>query len=348
MTNRRIALAAAAALALALVPALPAAAAVEEAAGEVTTPEQPYLANPNTGDWLGGYVVGDEVGYPVEFALAAPDTDEPVGGPEALLTKFDAALPDGAGPSISYLLWRYGQTTDDAEAAALAHLLHVWTASPTNPAQLDASNDFRHIAYDAPYHFARLSAPAVALVDSMATEAAALAGIWATEFIPPTEPQVGVPGQWTLRISTDAGDLPVPGVPVHLEAIGGAFAGDLATLDLVTDADGEVTFVLVPSADSTGVDEVHEAPASSPLARPTVDADTTDLVFRADNVVSVGSGREVSAAPAAPEPTAPELPATGADPMPAMILLAGVLALGVVAIAVGRRGRGSAPAPGIR
>ncbi|MFL6126896.1 MAG: hypothetical protein ACJ73U_45650, partial [Actinophytocola sp.] len=120
-----------------------AAATVQQGIGIATSPAQPYKGNPDAADWLGSYVVNGKQAFCVQFAYLAPDSDELYQPGTPLKTKWDTDLPADVAANISYLLLRYGGTTKPDEAAALAHLLHTWTASPQTPDQLAPTNDFR-------------------------------------------------------------------------------------------------------------------------------------------------------------------------------------------------------------
>ncbi|MFC7612970.1 hypothetical protein ACFQV2_04270 [Actinokineospora soli] len=174
-----------------------AAAAVQEGLGHKTTPAQPYRGNPDTYDWLGSYMVNGKQVWCVQYAHKAPDTNEQYKPGEALKTKWGTALPNDVAADISYLLLRYTRTDSRDEAAALAHLLHSWTAGPQNPGQLDPSNGYREIAYNAPFHLNKL--PSGAARPSTSSR--------------PTPPRTAArgPRPWARRPSSRSSAPPTPG-----------------------------------------------------------------------------------------------------------------------------------------
>src|SRR5207245_8678024 len=124
-------------------------------------------------DLIGSYLVGGKQVWCVRFAFLAPDSDEQYKPGEALKTKWGDDLSEEVAANISYLLLKYAKTTSADDAAALAHLLHSWTAAPKTPDQLSPTLDFKHIAYDVDYHFARLPASTKASVRKLLDDAAA-------------------------------------------------------------------------------------------------------------------------------------------------------------------------------
>src|SRR5438270_14094654 len=100
-------------------------------------PAQKYLNNPDPNDWMGSYMVAGKQVWCVNFALKAPEPNEPYQPGQTLQTKWNTALDPTIAAEISFLLLRFGNTSSDDEAAALAHLLHTWTAAPQTPDQLN-------------------------------------------------------------------------------------------------------------------------------------------------------------------------------------------------------------------
>lgn len=309
--------------------------------GIATAPAQPYLGNPNPSDWIGGYAVDGEQVFSVRYALLAPDNDEPAGATTDLTTKWGTALSAGTSRQISYLLWRYGATTDAVEAAALAHLLHSWTSAPTNPGQLDPANDAVHIAYDAPFHHAKLPTAHQAIAD-LETEAAAYADQWAPTLISPPDAQVGVAGTWTFGIRTVTTDTPVPNFPARVEVVGGTLPGGVTSLDIVTAADGSpFDFDVTPSADDVTVTVFYDQIAATAQMVPAVDPSTASWVVRSDNFSEESTAISLTA-----QPAAPELAATGPGSWLPGVLAAALLVTAGILLSVRRRtGRAtSAPA----
>src|SRR6266567_6627841 len=119
--------------------------------GLSVSPAQPYKNNPDTSDWFGSYLIGGKESWCVDFALAAPNQNEGLNPPTStLMTKFGAPVDPTVASEISFLLLRFGTTKSPDEAAALAWLLHMWTAPPDATHTTDPSNTFQTIAFDAP------------------------------------------------------------------------------------------------------------------------------------------------------------------------------------------------------
>jgi hypothetical protein len=290
---------------LALVGAPGAAATVQQGIGFATTPAQPYKDNPDASDWLGSYVVNGKQAFCVQFAFKAPDSDELYQPGEALLTKWGTALPKETAADISYLLLRYGDTKNPDEAAALAHLLHTWTASPQTPDQLAATNDFQHIAYDAPFHLAKLPAAAQTAVQTLTADAAANRGPWTASVTAPTAQQtIGVVGEWGISVKNAAGNG-VPNVPVTVNAVDATFpdsAGKAVTTGTITTGASE-PFVLkvTPTGTAPKIDIKLAAPADVPVVQQAVDTGT-------QRIVSTGGEKQLAAnnqVTASPPPTTP-------------------------------------------
>ena len=275
-----------------------AAAAVQEGLGHKTTPSQPYRGNPDTYDWLGSYMVNGKQVWCVQYAHKAPDTNEQYKPGEALKTKWGTALPNDVAADISYLLLRYTQTDSRDEAAALAHLLHSWTAGPQNPGQLDPANGYREIAYNAPFHLAKLPAGAKAAVDRLKADAAANRGPWTAEVTAPTEQQViGTPDTWTVDVR-NARDRGVADVAVKLTLTDATVDGQ-TSVTVSTGSDGKAASVEVtPTGPKPAVAISLLSPADRPVVRQAVQVDT-------QRVVSTGGEKELKASKAVEAVTAP-------------------------------------------
>lgn len=279
-----------------------ASAAVQEGIGYRTDVPQPMTPMPTRGNWLGSYVVGGQQVFCVSFQLKAPDTDEQYQPGDELLTKWGTKLPADQAANISYLLLRYGDTKKPDEAAALAHLLHSWTAAPRTPADLDPSLTYDKIGYDAPFHLAHLPADAQAAVDRLKTEAEANHGPWTASVTTPKDAQhLGEPAEWTFTVK-NANGKGVPDVPVKLTATGATLGDDqsagnagnaspqAATKDvtLKTGADGTVQVRLTPTGDQPKLVGSLSAPADRPYVRVPVDTEK-------QRVVSTGGEQELTA-----------------------------------------------------
>jgi hypothetical protein len=280
-----------------------ASADVQKGIGHLTSPAQPYLHNPDTSDWLGSYVVGGRQVFCVQFAHLAPDSNEQYQPGTPLKTKWGTDLPPDVAADISYLLLRYGATTSADEAAALAHLMHTFTASPQSPQQLDPSNDFRHIAYDAPFHLSKLPAGAQAAVQALTADAAANRGPWTAGVIAPTAPQtIGVTADWGITVNNAAGK-PVANVPVTVNAVDATFTDStgapVSTGTVVTGASGPLVLKVTPNGTSPKIDIKLASPAEAPVVQQAVEIDT-------QRVVSTGGEKELTSTgqtTASPPPT---------------------------------------------
>ncbi|HET6711071.1 hypothetical protein [Amycolatopsis sp.] len=281
--------------------AAPAAAASQEGIGYEVKPGQDMTPRPSR-NWLGSYVVGGEQVFCVSFQLKAPDTDEQYEPGDELLTKWGTKLPADQAANISYLLLRYGDTKKPAEAAALAHLLHSWTAAPRTPADLAPSLTSDKIGYDAQFHLDRLPADAKAAVERLRAEAETDRGPWTASVTTPKGDQhPGEAAEWTITVK-NAKDKGVPDVPVKLTAtdatIGGEKTGGAAgnsspqgaakDVTLKTGADGTVTVKLTPTGDRPKLVAALSAPADRPYVRVPVDT-------KVQRVVSTGGERELTA-----------------------------------------------------
>ncbi|WP_019814261.1 MSCRAMM family protein [Saccharomonospora saliphila] len=304
-----------------------ASAAVEEGIGHEITPGQDWGGRDRSGthDWLGSYVVGGEHVFCVSFALKAPDTDETYEPGDELLTKWGDPLSAEVAADISYLLLRYGDTESPDDAAALAHLLHSWTAAPRDPSDLDPDNPFTEIAYDIEGHLAALPQSVRTTVEEMKREAATYRGPWTAEVTAPEgEQTIDTPSEWTVTV-TNADGTGIPGVDITLDvadlgladgdagstgtvgdgaaAASGAEDGAAETVDtaqtvVTTDENGTATVALTPTGENPLVRATLSAPADRPYVREPVTTDT-------QRVVSTGGEQELTAEAATTARTAP-------------------------------------------
>jgi hypothetical protein len=279
-----------------------AAAEVQLGLGHETRPAQPYQGNPDPGDWLGSYLVGGKQVWCVQFAYLAPDSNEQYQPGAALKTKWGTDLPPNVASDISYLLLRYADTDSADEAAALAHLLHTWTAGPQNPGQLDPANDFRHIAYDAPFHLSKLPAGAQAAVQALQADSAVNRGPWtATVAAPEGAQTIGVAANWTITI-TNAGGTRVPDVPVEISAADATFAdgdGNQVSTGTVTTTGDPLTLSVTPTGAAPSIAIKLASPAEVPVVQQAIEVDT-------QRIVSTGGEKELTATDettASPPPT---------------------------------------------
>ncbi|MGH3948805.1 MAG: MSCRAMM family protein [Pseudonocardiaceae bacterium] len=273
---------------LSLVAIAPSAAAkVKEGIGHSTTPGQPYGGKDRSSDWLGSYVVGDEQVFCVQFQYKAPDTNEKYEPGDELLTKFGEKLSDTVAANISYLLLRYGDTTSKHEAAALAHLLHSWTAAPRSEADLDPALGFKEIAYDAGFHLEKLPSAAQKAVQRLRADAEANRGPWESKTTAPADDRIiGTPGEWTIEV-TNADGEGVGAVPVSLNLSDATLADGAESGTVTTDSQGIATVEVIPTGESPAVAGTFSAPADRPYVRFAVEANT-------QRVVSTGGEKEMT------------------------------------------------------
>ncbi len=255
-----------------------AAAATQEGIG-FNVPAQPYLHNPDSQDWLGSFIVNGQQVWCVDFALKAPDSAEKYADGDTLLTKFGKPLDPTIAAEISYLLLRFGDTKSADDAAAMAHLLHMWTAAPENPAQLAPTNDFAHIAYDAPAHLKALPASAQEAVASLQADAAANHGPWTSSMTAPTTRQViGTPDGWTVNVLNAAGKG-LAGVPVTITATDATLPGGGRTEQVSTPEDGSPLSVdVTPTGDHPKLVATVDSPAATPKVKVPADPNMQKVV----------------------------------------------------------------------
>ncbi|MYW90115.1 hypothetical protein G3I59_05640 [Amycolatopsis rubida] len=263
-------------------------------------------------DWLGSYKVGGKDVFCVSFHLKAPDSDEEYQPGQDLLTKWGKPLePDIAG-NISYLLLRYGTTSNDDEAAALAHLLHSWTAPTQTPGDTDFGTPPNKAAYPEDKYFKLLTPEAAKDVATMKAEAKANRGPWTASVTAPKGDQhIGQPATWTVTVKNSEGKG-IPDVPVKLTATDGTIgqadkqsdtekasdsssgnsAPQAAQKDttLKTEANGTVTVKVTP----TGYQPKLVASLSAPADKPKVQnpVKTTDGI---QSVVGTGGEKQLTA-----------------------------------------------------
>ncbi|WP_033293737.1 SpaA isopeptide-forming pilin-related protein [Amycolatopsis jejuensis] len=260
-------------------------------------------------DWLGSYQVGGKDVFCVSFHLKAPDTGEEYQPGDPLRTKWGDPLPANEAADISYLLLRYGNTKNNDEAAALAHLLHSWTAKPRSDADLKPGLPPDKIGYNAPDYLNKLRAASSAAADDVAkmtAEAEASRGPWTASVTAPKGDQhVGQAADWTVTVKNAKGkgvaDVPVKltatdanvgaAVPASESGSGNA-APQAAQSDTTvkTGADGTVKVKLTPTGDQPKLVASLSAPADVPRVQNPVNANG-----KVQNVVSTGGEKKLTA-----------------------------------------------------
>jgi hypothetical protein len=280
--------------ALSVFAGVPAAqAAKQEGIGFAVTPGQP-MTPPSSRNWLGSYVVGGKQVFCVSFQLKAPDTNEQYKPGDVLLTKWGTQIPADLAANISFLLLRYGNTQSNAEAAALAHLLHSWTAAPRTPADLDPSLTADKIAYDAPFHLEKLKEQHPDAFDAVArltADAEANRGPWTAGLaVPQSAQHIGTPADWTVTVRNAKGKG-MPDIPVQLTATNATIddgtataAGNASTqaatntVTMKTGPDGTITAKLTPTGDQPKLVASLTAPADRPFVQIPVDTGVQRVV----------------------------------------------------------------------
>ncbi|GAB3508577.1 MSCRAMM family protein [Amycolatopsis cihanbeyliensis] len=300
--------------------AQPAAAQVDEGIGHRLEPGQPYGGQDRPYDWAGSYLVGGEQVFCVSFALKAPDTDEQYEPGDELLTKWGEKLPADHAANISYLLLRYGDTKDPDEAAALAHLLHSWTAAPRpGHDDLNRNKSFREVGYAVEDRFGELPESARRAVERLEADAEANRGPWSASVTPAEgEQTIGTAAEWTIAVrnarGTGIADVPVTvrltdatageDTEPRAEQVGsaetetetttttaaepGAEADPGTTRTVTTNEEGEAVLQVTPTGPRPKLVAALSAPADRPYVRKPVEADT-------QRVVSTGGERELTA-----------------------------------------------------
>ena len=235
--------------------------------GDSVTPAQPYLHNPDTSDWFGSFLVNGQQAWCIDFALAAPNQSETLTTGQTLQTKFGATVDPTIASEISFLLLRFGETKDNDTAAALAWLLHMWTAAPDGTHTTDPGNTFQTIAFDAPGAKAKLPAAAQADIATMLAAAQADHGPWTATLDAPSPLIIGTATNWTMKVlgTTSNG---VGGVPVTFTATDATLPNGTATQIINTPDNGSPLSVAVTP---TGPNPKIVATLSSPAAIPLVE-----------------------------------------------------------------------------
>lgn len=277
-------------LALLAVPGT-ATAVVEEGIG-YTTPAQGYKNKPGNTDWVGSYKWQGKQVWCVQYSLLAPDSDMPYNEGDQLLTKGGSTLPTEVAADISYLLLRYSTTTSPDESAAMAHLLHSWTAAPDPDKGIttDPNSDFRHIAYSEQFHFDHLPATAQAASQRLRADAAANRGPWAAAVVAPkTEQLIGTPDNWTVQVTKPDG-VNVAGVPVTVELTDATLENGATTGTVTTPTDGTP---LVVKAVPTGAKPSFAIKLASPADRPVVHVPANNADMQ--RIVTTGGEKPLTA-----------------------------------------------------
>ncbi|MEU5691608.1 hypothetical protein [Actinosynnema sp. NPDC020468] len=242
----------------------PAQADVQQGIGH-TTPAQGYQGKPGDTDWLGSYQWRGRQVWCVQYSLLAPDSTEEYHDQDELRTKAGAPLSAENAANISYLLLRYSQTGSQDEAAALAHLLHSWTAFPQDGLVLGPDATFRNVAYDEAFHYNGLPQGAREAVDRLRADALANRGPWTLAVTEPDGHQIiGEPDTWPVEVAKSNGEL-VPGVPVRVELDDATLPDGSASGVLTSGPDGKLDVPVVPTGFAPSIVVKVASPADRPV-----------------------------------------------------------------------------------
>jgi hypothetical protein len=243
-----------------------------------SVPAQPYLHNPDSLDWLGSYFVNGQQSWCIDFALAAPLQNEQLTPAQTLTTKFGVPVDATTAAEISFLLLRFGNTTSNDEGAALAFLLHSWTAAPDGTHTTAPSNTFQTVAFDAPTHLAEMQASAQTEVATMRALAIADHGPWTATMTAPSPLLIGTATNWTISVLGASGKG-VGGVPVTITATDATLPNGTASQVINTPADGSTLNVAVkPTGTSPSLVAKLDSPAAIPKVLVPADPNSQKVV----------------------------------------------------------------------
>lgn len=298
---------------------------VVEGIGFNVTPAQPYAGNPSASDWTGSFIVGGQQVWCIDFAFAAPDTHQQYTDGTSLDTKFGKPVNATIASEISYLLLRFGNTTSADDAAALAQLLHTWTASPDSPTdpnqQLASSNNFMQIAYNASYHLNKLPTAVVDEVTTMTDDASANHGPWTSSMTAPTADQIiGKAGDWTVNVLNTT-SKEVASVPVNLTATDATLPNGSATQVMDTPAGGgPLSVAVTPTGPNPKVVATVDSPAAVPKVRIPVGSPDTQKVVTTGGTTTLTSTQTTTASTAPGQVTVTKLDANSKAPIAGAVL----------------------------
>ncbi|MFI6101137.1 collagen binding domain-containing protein [Lentzea sp. NPDC051213] len=250
-------------------------------------------------EWHGSYVWQNKHVWCVQYALPAPDSNVGYKEGDALRTKAGKDLAPDVAANISYLLLRYSTTKSPEEAAALAHLLHSWTAAPDGAVRLDTT-DPKYLAYDAAFYAARLPQSVMDAVARIKADAESNRGPWALSATAPKEPLIiGAASEWTVSL-VKANGKGVPNAPVEFTLtdatlVDGSVGGKVTT----PENGGPVTIKIVPTGAKPSIAAVADSPADRPVVHQPIPTDNMQ------RIVTTGGEKKLNAAANAPAKTAP-------------------------------------------
>lgn len=295
-------------------------AAVVQGIGFNVTPAQPYLHNPSTSDWTGSYIVGGQQVWCIDFALAAPDTNQQYTDGTTLTTKFGDPVDPTTASEISYLLLRFGNTTSPVEASALAQLLHTFTSAGTG-AQLDPGLNFMQIHYDVQYHLTRLPAQVQQEVLTMTNDATANHGPWTSTMTAPTASQtIGTADNWTVNVLNTTSKM-VANVPVSITATDATLPNGTATQVMNTPADGSpLTIAVTPTGPNPKLVATVDSPAAVPKVRIPVNSPNTQKVVTTGGTTPLMSTQTTTAQTPPGQVTVTKLDASSKAPIAGAVL----------------------------
>lgn len=283
-----------------------AAAEADQGHGYTIHPAQPTQDNPDSYEWVGSYVVNGKQVWCVDYMYKAPDSDEEYEPGDTLQTKWGDPLPADDASQISYMLLRYGDTTDDDRAAALAYWMHTWTAPITDADgtkhPTSGVDDHKKLAYDPDFHKENLPAAAQQAIDDMLTDAKANHGPWTGKVTAPEQDQtIGKQGTWTVQVLNASGEG-LADVPVTVTASGATLAKpdepdqpdgsaqnvDQAAADsgeqdagvtVTTGEDGTATVLVTPKRQEPKVTASFASPNETPTVKKPLEESTQKIVL---------------------------------------------------------------------
>lgn len=274
-----------------------AAAASMHGHGHTIHPAQATQDNPDSYEWVGSYTVNAKQAWCVDYMYKAPDSDEKYEPGDTLETKWGTPLPVNEASQISYLLLRYGNTTNDDEATALAYWLQAWTA-PATDGHPTTGVPKKQLAYDADFHKQHLPDSARQAIDALLADAEANHGPWTAKLTAPRNGQtIGTAGTWQVQVRNAAGKG-LPDVPVTLTASGATLA----------EPDGHGNSATSGSAASGTTEAAAQPAAAERETTPTEDGKGVTLTTGEDGTAEVavtpaGKAPKVTASFASPNET---------------------------------------------
>ncbi len=250
-------------------------------------------------EWHGSYVWQDKHVWCVQYALPAPDSAVGYQPGDELLTKAGKKLAPDVAANISYLLLRYSTTKSPEEAAALAHLLHSWTAAPDGQVRFDTT-DPKYLAYNAEWYAARLPQSVLDAAARMRADAEANRGPWKLAATAPKEPLViGAESTWTVSLLKQ-NDKGVPNAPLDFTLTDATLVDGSVGGKVTTDANGSpVAIKIIPTGQKPAIAVTADSPADKPVVHQPIQTENMQ------RIVTTGGEKKLTAAANGKAKTAP-------------------------------------------